>query len=137
MIEYVLLLPEAQLPGIEQYKPFKAVLVLDRAVSDVSRKEISCWLVNSGCYYVMAWGQGCASWESVIDEANLELYKDILVPDDGLVMTTHHVGEALQSVFTFCKNFAGHDCYDLRNVLIIHIADSDNKRKLLRAYEEA
>ncbi len=45
---------DTDLPEVSANAPFKAVVVIEESVSPERRAEISKWLVQSGCIYMMA-----------------------------------------------------------------------------------
>lgn len=75
-------------PPIDALKPFKAVVVLDQAVSDDWQGRVSDWLVRSGCLYMMAWGPDSGSWDESVDWASLSVVDFAEAPDDRFVMTS-------------------------------------------------
>lgn len=78
---------ENELPSLKEFSPFKAVVVIEAEVSKEWQANVSKWLVNSGCFYMMAWGKDCSSWDCSVDLANIDLYEDE-IPEDGFVITT-------------------------------------------------
>ncbi|MCP4080405.1 MAG: hypothetical protein GY743_09160 [Planctomycetaceae bacterium] len=96
--------------------------------------EISKWLVESGCLYMMAWGNDCGSWDTSVDIANLEEFDDAEIPDNRLVMTTWHPQETVAEVFWFCKNCAFHPTVDISNDMILHLSPEPSSRKLTDGY---
>ena len=72
MIRYIQIQNNSDLPDIKNLNPFRAVVVIDEAISDEWQIKTSKWLVNSGCLYMMAWGNDCSSWDDSVDYANLE-----------------------------------------------------------------
>ena len=133
---YVRISEKAGLPAIDQYRPFRAVIVLDATFSDEWQDEVSRWLVDSGCLYMMAWGPECSSWDDSVDYAQIQKYPDG-APEPDFVMTTWHEEETLESVFWFSR-FCASDPYDLiKHSLIVHVGDTDRKAELVALYAQA
>ena len=118
-------------------QPFRAVVVIEQAVSDDWRLEVSRWLVRSGCRYMMAWGPDCSLWDDDVDWANQEQFGDEEIPDDRFIWTTWHDDETLFDVFWYAEACA-HDPYiELGLTLILHIASPEQRAELLEAYAQA
>jgi hypothetical protein len=137
IVEYVRIAGDEPLPKIGHLKPYKAVVVIEEAVSPERQKEISKWLVDTGCLYMMAWGLECSNWDDSVDVANLENFNYQEVPENDLVMTTWHENEVLEEVFWFSKNNANHPTKTLRNTVIIHLGCTDRSTELKHAYGTA
>ena len=56
------------------------------------------------------------------------------MPDDRFVMTTWHADEPLEEAMWFCQNCAEHPDVPLSRTLILHIAESPDKHRLLTQY---
>lgn len=136
-LRYLHLKPDAALPAIDDPAPFKAILATEADVSQMWQWEVSRWLVSSGCRYLMAWGKECESWNESIEEASLEAFDYEDVPEDKSVMTTSHEDEELSEVFWFARHRAHHPAHDLRNVLILHVAESARKEEMEKMFEDA
>jgi len=134
MVKYIQLKPSAELPDISELNPFRAVVIIDDEVTELWQKQVSKWLVSSGCLYMMAWGNDCKSWDSSVDKANLEEFNYAEIPDDKFVMTTWHDNEPLNSVFWFSKHSAFHNDVEINNDLLLHISENKNEEKLLEEY---
>ena len=134
---YIQLTEQLDLPDISNFNPFRVVVVGDLTLSVEKQAEVSTWLVDSGCFYMMAWGEKCSSWDDSVDHANLENYDYGDVPDDELVMTTWHENKPLNEVFWFSKNRANHADVVIKNTIILHISNLDEEEKLLLAYKDA
>jgi hypothetical protein len=117
--------------------PFKAVVVIEQAVSDAWRAQVSDWLVRSGCLYMVAWGDQCSAWDDSVDVANLSAFDWGDIPDDDFVMTTWHEREALAEAFWFAKNAAFHPTVDLDRTMIVHVTQHDRGTELLNLYRAA
>jgi len=136
-MHYVQIIPDTSdaLPHLSNFKPFKAVVVIDQQPTKEQQHLISRWLVESGCLYMMAWGENCSSWDDSVDWAVLEKFDFKDAPDDQLVMTTWHEKDALQDVFEFCKTLAVHETVKLDNTLVIHIGSENKKTTFESLYE--
>ena len=133
---YVHLVPGAQPPALRP-RPFRAIVVAEQSVAPDWQSEVSAWLIQAGCLYMMAWGTDCSCWDDSVDMANLELFGFADIPDDKFVMTTWHEKEPLSDVFLFAKHTASHPTIELEQAVIVHIAQHPAKDSLLRAYDEA
>lgn len=125
------------LPDISRYAPFKAVLIIETAVSSDWQTVVCRWLVASGCLNTMSWGAACESWHDSVDIANLEKFDWGEVPDDQLVMTTWHSDDPLDEVFWFANFVAFHPKFELATTVLIDIADTDRKAEMLDRLEAA
>ncbi|MEM6742608.1 MAG: hypothetical protein AAF676_02585 [Pseudomonadota bacterium] len=127
---YVHLPPGAD-PPEPPPRPYAAVVLVQADVSPAWRDEISRWLVETGCLYMMAWGRGCGAWDDAVDWANLEAFDYGPIPEDAFVMTTWHDGGTLDEVF----DFAWHDARDptqrLETTLILDIRDEPRREVIL------
>ena len=137
MTEYLLLNNSNELPEISHLKPFRAIVVIENEVSSEWQYKVSKWLVNSGCFYMMAWGKECSSWDDSVDFANVELSENFEVTDENLVMTTWHVNDPIEKVFEFAKTPALFMNPELKNLLILHIANESKEQQLKTMYRVA
>ena len=80
-----------------------------------------------------AWGVNCESWDTSVDEANLEEFDYGDIPDYRFVMTTWHSDESLEDFFFFVKHSALHPSVDIERTAIIYLG-SDDRRDELQAY---
>lgn len=137
MVRYLRLQDSKDLPNLGELKPYKAVVVIEETVSRASQEAISKWLVDTGCLYMMAWGPDCGSWDTSVDEANIEKFGYGEIPEDAFVMTTWHEKEPLEEVFWFAKNSASHPTKELENTLLLHLAQADNAVELEQRFSNA
>jgi hypothetical protein len=135
-VKYIRLESGDALPDIGGLQPFKAIVVIEDDVSQIWQWDVSRWLVNSGCRYMMAWGKECSAWVEAVDEANLEAF-NYDVPEEQVVITTRHEDEELDEVFWFARHRAHHPAHELRNTLILHISGEDKQIDLENLYENA
>ena len=136
-VSYLSIQPESALPAIVAGSPMRVVLIADSEVSSEWQSLASTWLVQSGCLYMMAWGNSCSSWDDSVDMANLEEFKFGPIPEERFVMTTWHTDEPLREVFWFAKNNAFHTTVQLERTILLHIAAEDRGQELLASYAEA
>ena len=123
-------------PSLEEYRPFKAVLVIEQPVAAEWQALVSKWLVQSGCLYMMAWGHDCSSWDDSVDYANLSAFNFEEIPGDAFVMTTWHAEEPLREALWFAAHNAFHPTMPLNHTVIVHISQ-DRKAELLVALHQA
>lgn len=137
---YLQLQPDGELPPLEDKPPFKAILIVDDEASEMWQWEVSRWLVEKGCRYLMAWGGACEAWKDSVEDACLEAFNYEGVPEDKLVITSSHDDEELSDVFWFSKHRAHHPAHDLKPVWLLHVAAEANQARqdaLLAEYEDA
>ncbi|WP_338764641.1 hypothetical protein [Massilia sp. METH4] len=135
-VEYLHLPPGSTPPPLPG-APFAALVVIEAAVAEPWRWEVSRWLVESGCRYMLAWGKGCSDWDDSVDEANDEAHAYDEIPEEAFVVTTWHDDEELEEVFWFAKHCAAHPTLALHRAVIVHIADAAREQALREAYEAA
>jgi hypothetical protein len=134
---YVRISEGTELPEIGLYGPFRAVVVLDADYSDNWQDEVSRWLVDSGCLYMMAWGPECTTWDDSVDYAQILKHLPDETPDREFVMTTWHERDTLEAVFWFSR-FCAHDPYDIiERSLIVHVGNTDREAEFLALYAQA
>jgi hypothetical protein len=133
-VEYLRILEGEPLPDVREYAPFRAVVVIDAAFSQAWQAEVSAWLVESGCLYMMAWGSDCSSWDESVDYANRDQFDDGEIPDEHFVMTTWHDGQTLDDVFWQAQFASTHGTILLGQTLIIHIAPSDRSDEMFARF---
>ena len=125
------------MPSLARLKAFKAVVVIEDAPGPDWQGEVSSWLVQSGCLYMMAWGYEPSSWDDSVDAATLEAHGWNGVPVKDKVWTTWHEDEDLSKVFWFAKNIAAHDHARLEDTLIVHISKVEREHDLLAQFRHA
>jgi hypothetical protein len=136
-VEYLHIKPGTALPVIAALPPFRAVAIVESAVSVKWQSLVSNWLVQSGCLYMMAWGENCSSWDDSVDMANIQQFGFSEIPEDRFVMTTWHSNEPLTEVFWFSKNNAYHPTVNLERTLLLHVSSSSKEAELMKEYANA
>ena len=134
-VAYLHLKPGA-MPSPVGFRPFKAVVAIEADVLPQWQALVSDWLVQSGCLYMMAWGQDCSSWDDSVDLSNSKPFGSADIPDDQFVMTTWHSDEPLTEVFWFSKHTASHPTIELDQTLLLHIASESREQEFLQRYDE-
>jgi hypothetical protein len=132
-------MPGEPLPDVSSLSPFKAVVVIATDYTQEWQDQVSTWLVESGCRYMMAWGPDCSSWDDSVDHADITRYFPNEIPANEFVMTTWHENQTLEEVFWEAQ-FVAEQSYDgikLVNALIIHIADSDREEWIKTLFERS
>ena len=127
---YLRLSPGDLPPKLNDFKPFKAVLIIETDVEPDWQISVSRWLADSGCLYMMAWGKDCSSWDTSVDLANLEQSDYGEIPEDDFIMTTWHEDESLEEVLYFAKTTAHHPTVELPNVLFLHIGADERGEEI-------
>ena len=135
---YLRIIEGDPLPDIGGFAPFRAVVVIDATYSREWQNEVSDWLVNGGCLYMMAWGEDCSSWDDSVDWAQIRKYPGPDgAPEADFVMTTWHDKETLESVFWYCQ-FCASDPYDLiKHTLIVHVGGTSRDPEFRALFEQA
>lgn len=134
MIEYIAVSSSGPLPEIPASRPFKAVLIVEEAVTPERQAAVSRWLVESGCLYLMACGDDCGTWADSVDRANREAFDCDEIPDDRVVITTRHEDEPLKEVFWFSKHTAMHPCFPLDDIVLLHLSPIARQREIVDEY---
>ena len=125
------------MPPVLAQAPFRAIVVIDAEVSAHWRAEVSKWLIDCGCLYMLAWGCDCSLWDDSLDIANLESFGFGEIPEDKFVMTTWHAEEELAQVFWFSRNCASHPAVELERTVIFHISDGERENEFIAMYQDA
>ncbi len=137
MFRYVRAQDGDPLPDVGNLKPFKAIVVIENRPSLEWQNQASDWLVESGCLYMMAWGEDCTSWDDSVDWSNIAMFDFGDIPAEEFVMTSWHDSEPLKEVFWFAKECALHPTVKLNNVLILHVGADDKHAKFETMFEKA
>ncbi|HEX4737244.1 MAG TPA: hypothetical protein VH331_06765 [Allosphingosinicella sp.] len=136
-VEYFRIGEDAPLPDISPYAPFRAVVVLEAPFSTNWQDLVSKWLIESGCLYMMAWGEGCSGWHDAVDGAREGRFPSGEIPDDKFVMTTWHERETLEEVFWFAEFCAMHPDVELSTTLIIHVSPTARREEMFARFQAA
>ena len=136
-VSYLRLTQGDSLPDLHGLSPFKAVIIVEADVNLEWQSSVSRWIADAGCRYMMAWGNGCSSWDDSIDIANLEQFDYGDIPEEEFIMTTWHENESLEEVLWFAKISAHHPSLELHNVLFLHIGTIDRKAEISALYAAA
>lgn len=134
---YLHLIPDAELPALADQSPYKAVLIVEADVPDMTRWEISRWLVESGCVHAQAWGRDAAAWAESIEDANLEAFNYDGVPPERLVIAAAHEDEELGEAFWYARHRARHPAHELKTTMLLHIADAPRREELEAEFAQA
>jgi hypothetical protein len=135
---YFRITPGEPLPLVSSLSPFKAVVVIAADYTPEWQDQVSDWLVENGCRYMMAWGSDCSSWHDSVDYADLKA-RDFEDNDSKFVMTTWHTDDSLEQVFwysQFCANLS-YDDVALTNAVILHVSNTDCEAELLNLFEQS
>lgn len=115
--------------------PRRVIVLIEQEVEPKWQDEISRWIIESGCLYMMAWGLDCSKWDDSVDRANLERF-DYDIPDEQFVMTTWHADEPLHEVFFFARMCAFHPTISLPTLTILDIRP-ESREASIRSLHEA
>jgi hypothetical protein len=124
-------------PELDDFSPFKAVLIIEANVDPEWQATVSRWLADVGCRYMLAWGNACSSWDDSVDVANLEQFDYGDIPEDEFIMTTWHENEPLEETLWFAKTTAHHPTVKLHNVLFLHIGANDREQEISALFDAA
>jgi hypothetical protein len=134
--KYLHLSPDADLPALEGLRQFKAVVVVEADVHETVMWDVSRWLIASGCLYALAWGKDSEQWREAIEDAALEAVNYEDMPEERRVQVTAHEDDDLEEVFWFAQHRASHAA-DLKDTLILHLADTPRREELEAQYRDA
>ena len=134
---YLRLMPGDPLPQLNDFSPFKAVLVIEADVKPEWQAKVSRWLADAGCRYMMAWGIACSSWDDSVDLANMEQFDCSAIPEEEFIVTTWHDDELLDEVLWFARMGAQHPTLDLQNVLVLHVGTNDREEEIATLFAAA
>ena len=136
-LKYVRLHVGDEVPDLSEFRAFRAVVIVEEDVSADWRAKLSEWLVESGCLYMLAWGDGCSDWDDSVDWVNLDKFDFAEIPDEKFVMTTWHENESLEEIFWFAKHSATHPTENLDSTLLLHISNANRESQLIEQYRGA
>jgi hypothetical protein len=136
-IRYLRLNSGDSFPAACDLSPFKAIVVVEEPVESQWQAAASRWLADSGCLYMMAWGEDCSSWDDSVDLANINQFDCDDIPDAKFIMTTWHDDESLPDVAWFAKVCAHHPTVEIENVVFLHIASADQQEEFEALYRDA
>ncbi len=134
--KYVHLVPGVAPPELAS-KPSRVLVILDQPVGFDWQQQVSRWLIEMGCLYMLAWGPGCSSWDDSVDDANREAFGNDDIPEERDAMTTWHENDSLEECMWFAKYCAMHSVVELERTMILHIGPAPRERELLQAYANA
>lgn len=136
-MKYIYIHRLTELPDIADLAPFKAVISIEEQVSEQRQVEISAWLVDMGCRYVMVCGENCDSWCNTVRRANLERFDIDTISAKNFVMTTGHRYESLKAVFWYAKRAAKHPEINFKDCIILHLANGGRSAEYQSLYYRA
>jgi len=130
-MRYLRLQPNSAIGPYEGLRPFAAIVAIESEVAPEWQWQVSKWLVESGCLYMLAWGRECSSWDDSVDYANLNAFNYSDTPTARFVMTTWHENETLSEVFDFVKRHMrpASDKVELQETLLLHISPIDKRQQ--------
>ncbi len=137
---YARIAPGDPLPDIRPLALFKAVIILDADYSDEWQDEVSNWLVESGCRYMLASGPDCSSWDDSVDYAMIARQPDLdETPDDEFVMTTWHNNQTLEDVFWQAQFVAllSYDDIELNQTVLVDVSRVAREHEMLALWEQS
>ena len=134
-MRYINIYRLTELPDISNLAPFKAVISIEEPASEQRRAEISAWLVDMGCRYVMPRGEACDVWCDSVRQANLKSFDIDSMSAQDFVMTTGHRYESLKAVFWFAKRVAKHPEIQFKECVVLHLASGDRSLEYQGIYQ--
>lgn len=126
-----------ELPDISGLAPFKAILSAEETVNPQRMEEVSTWLVEMGCRYVMSRGEGCDSWCGAVRCANLKAFDLDTMSARDFVMTTRHRHESLKAVFWYAKRMAKHPVIEFTDCVVLHFGAGNRSTEYQSIYHRA
>ena len=135
-VEYVRVWQGEELPRISHLRPFKDVVIIQSPPDEDWQDLASEWLVASGCLYMMAWGEGCSSWDDSVDWANLREWGYEEVPEEHHVMTTWHEDEPLEEVFWFACYAASNGEVAFGCTVLVDVGPEDRRAEMISRYDQ-
>ena len=136
-MNYIQVTSTGELPGIEKFAPFKAVLAVEDDPDTVRRASICDWLVQSGALYIMVQAPDCDAWRDAIRKANTDLVSIDDMTEKEFVMITMHPRERLRNVFWHAKKHARHTHVELNNLLVIHLGEQNRSMEYISLFDKA
>lgn len=135
---YLHLPPDTPLPELLCSRT-RVVVVIDVEVSREWQWQVSKWIIEIGCQYMMAWGIDCTSWDDSVDYAHLEKYDYHYerIPTDDFVVTTWHDDVPLAEVFRYAKGELAHPDFELSRTIILDITKVNRSDEITQEYMEA
>jgi hypothetical protein len=133
-VEYIHLASGSELPRVS-HTPRRVMVLIEQDVERTWQDDVSSWIVESGCLYMMAWGRDCISWDDSVDHANLEHFHYGEIPDDSFISTTWHTNEPLGQVFFYAHACAYHPTIELPLLTILDIRETPREAAILGLYE--
>ena len=124
-------------PALVAGEPFIAVVIVEANCSAEWQALVSEWLVDSGCLYMVSWGETSSSWDDSVDFANMKHFEFGEIPNDKFVMTAWFSNDPLREAFWFAKNNAVHPTIELARTVLVHISVRNKESQLVREYADA
>ena len=134
---YLNLPPGAPLPDVNSLRPFVAFVIIRSDVTTDWQRDVSRWLVASGCLSMAAWGIACTTWDDSVDEANLVAHDWAKIPEEHFVMTSWHADESLEEATYFARHLAFHPTLTLDRALIVEIGSANRETETLAMWARA
>lgn len=139
MLHYHFMAPDGPFAWNVVEAPYKAVVLIEREVSEDVRWEVSKALVATGCRYMMAWGLDCSLWDDSVDYADLERFDYGDIPPEHFVMTSWHTKDTLEEVLEFARKNAtlSYDDVALTRCLVLDFSAVPREGKIQALFEMA
>lgn len=136
MLRYICSKDGDAMVDVADMKPYRAIVIIDANVSESWQWEISKWLVESGCVYMLAWGLDCSSWDDSVDYAAIGTTEAEMLAckNTPFVMTTWHEDCPLSEVFEFAVIGTQESGAPISNTLLFHISSTDCKNEYVSRF---
>ena len=121
-MEHLIIEPTAKLPAWSFSSPYLAVLWVLEGVTGQWQREVSEWLIDTGCLYTLVWtgGVGGNSWAESLNEAGNRAISLGKVPVTHSIIAECHEFVALKEVLKIAEHETVHPVVGrLPSVLII------------------
>ena len=137
MFKYCFLPTDVPISIPKEMTKFKCLILVERAVDEAYRDEVSAALVKGGCLYALAWGLNCSAWDDSVDWAFLELHDFGPYPEEDFVMTTWHADETLADTIEFAKTCTQSCEVDLDDILVLDFSNQERGAMIKDLYLNA
>lgn len=105
---------------------FCVVVVIESLVDEDWQWDVSYWLFEFGCFYMLVWGEDCGLWDDLVDWVDFVCF-DFNVFDDYSVMMIWYENQSFEDVFWFVCNFVCmvNELFEIVEILIFYILEKD------------
>ncbi|MBL4786889.1 MAG: hypothetical protein JKY49_15860 [Cohaesibacteraceae bacterium] len=131
MIKYVSLIDQGDLPKLGDLKSFTCIILIGESTPVAHQLEICKWLVDSGCKWIMAFGQDCEIWHDTSCSVVADMTSDTTAGQN--IMTTSHRDQTIDEVLALAKL----SMQKFDNILMLDVGEDGNQDMLQTLFDEA